>query len=49
LRLFEIALNSVANGIIITDTHAHIQWVNPAFTQLTGFSLERRWDAGPAS
>ena len=40
LRLFEVALNSVANGIVITDIHAHIQWVNPAFTQLTGFSLE---------
>ena len=40
LRLFEVALNSVANGIVITDINAHIQWVNPAFTQLTGFSLE---------
>jgi len=40
LRLFEVALNSVANGIVITDIHAHIQWVNPAFTRLTGFSLE---------
>ncbi|MDO8811975.1 MAG: diguanylate cyclase [Gallionella sp.] len=40
LRLFEVALDSVANGIVITDVHAHIQWVNPAFTQLTGFSLE---------
>jgi len=40
LRLFEVALNSVANGIVITDINAHIQWVNPAYTQLTGFSLE---------
>ncbi|MFZ2524358.1 MAG: diguanylate cyclase [Candidatus Ferrigenium altingense] len=40
LRLFEVALNSVASGIVITDVDAHIQWVNPAFTQLTGFSLE---------
>ncbi|MBI5438947.1 MAG: diguanylate cyclase [Nitrosomonadales bacterium] len=40
LRLFEVAMNSVANGIVITDIHAHIQWVNPAFTRLTGFSLE---------
>lgn len=41
LHLFEVALNSVANGIVITDINAHIQWVNPAFTQLTGFSLEQ--------
>ena len=40
LRLFEVALNSVASGIVITDVDARIQWVNPAFTQLTGFSLE---------
>ncbi len=40
LRLFEAALNSVANGIVITDINSHIQWINPAFTQLTGFSLE---------
>lgn len=40
LRLFEVALNSVASGIVITDVDAHIQWANPAFTQLTGFSLE---------
>jgi len=40
LRLFEIALNSASNSIVITDTDAHIQWVNPAFTQLTGFTLE---------
>jgi len=40
LRLFEVALNSVANGIVITDIHSSIQWVNPAFTQLTGFTLE---------
>ncbi|MDP2760337.1 MAG: diguanylate cyclase [Sideroxyarcus sp.] len=40
LRLFEVALNSVANGIVITEASGHIQWVNPAFSQLTGFSLE---------
>ena len=40
LRLFEVALNSVSNGIVITDIDARIQWANPAFTQLTGFTLE---------
>ncbi|CAK0778099.1 two-component system, cell cycle response regulator [Gammaproteobacteria bacterium] len=39
-RLFEEALNSAANGVFITDIEAHIQWVNPAFTALTGFSPE---------
>ena len=40
LRLFEVALNSVANSIVITDIRGIIQWVNPAFTELTGYSLE---------
>lgn len=40
LRLFEVAMNSVANGIVITDIDSNIQWANPAFMQLTGFSLE---------
>ncbi|MDD5384292.1 MAG: diguanylate cyclase [Gallionella sp.] len=48
LRLFEVALNSVASGIVITDINAHIQWVNPAFTQLTGFSLEETLGRSPA-
>jgi len=48
LRLFEVALNAAANGIVITDVDAHIQWVNPAFTQLTGFSLEESLGRNPS-
>jgi PAS domain S-box-containing protein len=40
LRLFEAAVNAAANGIVITDREAHIQWANPAFTQMTGYSLD---------
>jgi len=47
LRLFEVALNSVANGIVITGPSGHIEWVNPAFTQLTGFSLEEALGRNP--
>ena len=32
------ALEAVANAILITDPAGHIQWVNPSFTTLTGFS-----------
>ncbi len=39
LRLFEVALNSAANAIVITDKDNHIEWANPAFTQLTGYPL----------
>jgi PAS domain S-box-containing protein len=38
LRLFEAALNSAANGIVITDVNAAIEWANPAFTAMTGMS-----------
>lgn len=33
------ALAAAANAILITDRDAHIQWVNPAFEQLTGYTL----------
>ncbi|WP_300319826.1 diguanylate cyclase [Accumulibacter sp.] len=39
LRLFEAALSSVANGIVITDVSSAIEWANPAFTRITGFEL----------
>jgi two-component system sensor histidine kinase/response regulator len=34
------ALESAANGIVITDRSGAIRWVNPAFTLLTGYTLE---------
>ncbi|MCM8599175.1 MAG: diguanylate cyclase [Candidatus Accumulibacter sp.] len=39
LSLFGAALNSVANGILITDIEARIEWANPAFTRMTGYAL----------
>ncbi len=40
MRIHSAAMESAANGIIITDTKGIIQWVNPAFSQLTGYSSE---------
>ena len=34
------ALNSAANGIAITNIDGIVEWVNPAFTKLTGYELE---------
>ncbi len=39
LQLQAAALDSAANGILITDRHGIIEWVNQAFTQLTGYRL----------
>jgi PAS domain S-box-containing protein len=38
LRLQGAALDASADAIIITDEHARIAWVNPAFTALTGYA-----------
>ncbi|HTW80060.1 MAG TPA: PAS domain S-box protein [Terracidiphilus sp.] len=34
------ALESTANGMVITDRSGRILWVNPAFTRLTGYTAE---------
>lgn len=38
-RLLESALNASATAVVITRTDASIEWVNPAFGALTGFSI----------
>jgi len=40
LRLQSAALNAAADAIIITDRAGGVEWFNPAFTQLTGYSAE---------
>ena len=39
-RLLTEALEASANGIVITDKSGTIQWVNPAFTAMTGYPPE---------
>jgi two-component system sensor histidine kinase/response regulator len=33
------ALEAAANGVVITDVDGNIEWVNPAFTRMTGYSF----------
>lgn len=40
LKMQNIALETVANAIIITDAQAKIEWANSAFLVLTGYTLE---------
>ena len=40
LQIQSAALNAAANAIVITDIDGKIQWVNPAFSELTGYSLK---------
>lgn len=46
-QLQESALLAAANAIVITDRDANIQWVNPAFTRLTGYTLEEAYGKNP--
>jgi PAS domain S-box-containing protein len=40
IHLQATALKAAAIGIVITDPNGAIHWVNPAFTALSGYSLE---------
>ena len=40
LRLQATALRAAANGIVITTHDGIIEWVNPAFTTITGYTME---------
>jgi diguanylate cyclase (GGDEF)-like protein/PAS domain S-box-containing protein len=40
IQLQREALKATANGIVITDVNGVIEWVNPAFTTLTGWTAE---------
>jgi len=41
------ALTAAANAIVITNREGKIEWVNPAFTKLTGFSAEEAIGGNP--
>ena len=47
-QLQTAALESTANGIVITDCKGRILWVNPAFTRLTGYAAEEALDQSPS-
>lgn len=39
LRLLGTALGAAGNGVMITDKDGRIQWVNEAFTRMSGYSM----------
>lgn len=47
LHLQGAALAAAGNAIVITDREGRIQWVNPAFTALTGYTLDEAVDRNP--
>ncbi|HRW47425.1 MAG: PAS domain S-box protein [Caldilinea sp.] len=47
VRLQYVALEAAANAIVITDANGSIQWVNPAFSHLTGYSAAEALHRNP--
>lgn len=47
LRLRSAALEATANSIIITDRQGKIEWANPAFCELSGYSMEETLGRNP--
>jgi diguanylate cyclase (GGDEF)-like protein/PAS domain S-box-containing protein len=39
IRLLTVACESAANAIVVTGVDGAIEWINPAFTQLTGWTM----------
>ena len=47
LHLQSSALNAAANGIVVTDMQGNVEWANPAFTELTGYTLSEALGKNP--
>jgi PAS domain S-box-containing protein len=47
LRLLSATLEAAANAIVITDREGIVQWANPAFTSLTGYTLGEAMGRSP--
>ncbi|NJM11380.1 MAG: EAL domain-containing protein [Synechococcaceae cyanobacterium SM1_2_3] len=48
LHLQSIALQAAANAIVITNQDGLIEWINPAFSTLTGYSLAEASGKNPS-
>jgi len=48
MLLQTVALEAAANGVVITDKKGVIEWVNPAFSRLTGYALDEAVGKNPS-
>ncbi len=47
ILLRNLVLNAASNALILTDPTGIIKWVNPAFSKLTGYSLDEALNKNP--
>ena len=40
LRITDLALREISQGVVISDAEQNVLWVNKAYTEITGFTLE---------
>ena len=48
LHLMQAAIEAAPSAIIVADPLGRVEWVNPAFVAMTGYSLEEAVGRGPA-
>ncbi len=48
MRLQAAALEAAFNAIVLTDAEGRIEWVNPAYTRISGFSIDEVRGQTPA-
>jgi diguanylate cyclase (GGDEF)-like protein/PAS domain S-box-containing protein len=48
LKIFEKIYNNTLEGMFITDSNVNIEWVNNAFTDITGFTKENALNEKPS-
>ncbi len=47
MRLHALILRHSTNGVLVADRNGVIEWVNPAFTRLTGYTLDDAKGSSP--
>ncbi len=49
LELLSIIAEQTINGVVITDSHGKIEWINKSFTKITGYTIEEIIGKSPGS
>ncbi len=49
LELLSIIAEQTINGVVITDSHGKIEWINKSFTKITGYTIEEIMGKSPGS
>jgi two-component system, cell cycle sensor histidine kinase and response regulator CckA len=49
LRLLDTALHAAAHSVVITNRDGVIEWANPAFTRVTGYTLDEAVGSTPGA